>query len=95
MNQEQMHYVIEKATEKNAVKINKNRKEYTFKVGDLVFTELSNKLNRKKLDHVRDGPFEILEIVSPHLFRLKINKKKLENNLFHKNKLIPFTDQPN
>lgn len=35
----------------------KGRKHHEFKIGDTVFVENGNKLNRKKLDEIRVGPF--------------------------------------
>lgn len=75
---------------KNEERLNKLRKEKTFNIGDHVYVELSNKLNRIKSAPIREGPFEILEIISPLLYRLSTDKKRRENNIFHKNNLIPY-----
>lgn len=74
---------------KNKKRIDVNRRDQKFIVGDKVYVEMKSKLNRSKSDHIREGPYEIVEIISPLLFRLNTNKKRKESNVFHKNKLIP------
>lgn len=67
----------------------KNRVEHEFKVGDLVYVENGHRLNRKKLDELRSGPFKILEKISNSIFKIDTGYKKLESNLFHITKLTP------
>lgn len=67
----------------------KNRKHFDFNVGDLVFVENGNKLNRKKLDELKIGPYEIAEKLSNSIYRINMGRKKSESNLFHVSKLIP------
>jgi transposase InsO family protein len=67
----------------------RNRKDYQFKTGDLVYIENGNKLNRKKLDELRIGPYEIIEKISDSIYRVKTGKRKQENGLYHITKLIP------
>lgn len=43
---------------------------YDFKIGDLVYIENSNKLNREKLDLIRIGPFPITEKISESQYLL-------------------------
>jgi len=66
----------------------KNRKYFEFNVRDLVFVENSNKLNRKKLDELRIGPYKIMEKLSNSIYRINMGHKKSESNLFHITKLI-------
>lgn len=75
---------LKSSIDKNKSRINKLRKKFEFKLGDLVYVELTNKLNRSKYDEIRKDPFETIKIVSPHLYQLNTNKKRLENNIFHK-----------
>jgi len=74
----------------------KNRKYHEFNMGDLVYVENSQKLNRKKLDELRIGPFKIIEAVSNSIFRVQTDREK-SNSLFHVTKLIPIMhdDQEN
>lgn len=67
----------------------KNRKHFNFKVGDTVYVENGNKLNRKKLDQLRTGPYEIVEKLSTTIYKINTGHKKPESNLFHISKLIP------
>jgi len=67
----------------------KKRKPFDFDIGDMVYIENGNKLNRKKLDQLRIGPFEILEKISKSIFKINIGHKKAESNLFHISKLLP------
>lgn len=51
--------------------------------------ENGNKLNRKKLDELKIGPYEIVEKISNSIYRINTGHKKTESNLFHITKLIP------
>lgn len=73
----------------NKTLFDKNRKYCEFNVGDMVFVENGNKLNRKKLDELKIGPYEIVEKISNSIYRIDIGHKKTESNLFHITKLIP------
>ena len=42
----------------------KNREDYDLKINDLVYTENGNKLNRRKTDELKIGPFKILDKIS-------------------------------
>lgn len=67
----------------------KNRKQYKFEVGDIVYVKNGNKLNRKKLDILRIGPFEIVDKISNSIYKINTGRRKSETNLFHITKLIP------
>ncbi|KMQ86187.1 retroelement polyprotein [Lasius niger] len=67
----------------------KSRKNYEFNVGDTVYVENGNKLNRRKLDELKIGPYEIVEKVSHSIYRINTDHRKSESNLFHITKLIP------
>lgn len=73
----------------NKTLFDKNRKEYNLKIGDLVYIENSNKLNRKKTDELKIGPFRILDKISNVIFKIDTGRRKTESNLFHMTKLIP------
>lgn len=67
----------------------KNRIQYDFKEEDWVYVENGNRLNRKKLDELKIGPFKIIEKLSNTIFRIDTGHKKCESNLFHITKLVP------
>ena len=68
----------------------RNREDYDLKIDDLVFVENGNKLNRKKTDELKMGPFKILDKISNVIFKIDTGHKKTESNLFHITKLIPY-----
>lgn len=70
----------------------RNRKDYDLKIGDLVFVENGNKLNRKKTDELKIGPFKILDKISNVIFKIDTGHKKTESNLFHVTKIIPYVN---
>lgn len=67
----------------------RNRKEYNFEVGDLVYIENGNRLNRKKLDELRIGPYSIIEKISNSMYKINTGYKKSESSLFHISALTP------
>lgn len=73
----------------NKLLFDKTRKNYEFNVGDIVYVENGNKLNRKKLDELKIGPFQIVEKISNCIYRINTVHGKTESNLFHITKLIP------
>lgn len=81
-----------KSHEYNKKIFNKNRKNHRFNTGDLVYIENGNRLNRRKLDKLRIGPFEIIEKISDSLYRIKIGKRKQEAEFFHVTKLLPTSE---
>ncbi|KAK2576960.1 hypothetical protein KPH14_000878 [Odynerus spinipes] len=67
----------------------RNRRPHEFNVGDIVFIENGNKLNRKKLEELRIGPFTIEEKISNSIYKIKTGKRNQDTSLFHVTKLIP------
>lgn len=67
----------------------KNRRHLELKVGDIVFVDNGNKLNRKKLDELRIGPYKIIEKISNVIYKINTTHRKSESNLFHISKLTP------
>lgn len=67
----------------------KNRIQHTFKEGDLAYVSNGNKLNRKKMDEIRIGPFKIIEKVSNSIYKIDTGYKKRSLDLYHITKLIP------
>lgn len=70
----------------------RNRRHHEFNVGDMVFIENGNKLNRKKLEELRIGPFTIEEKISNSIYKLKTAKRNQDTSLFHVTKLIPMLE---
>lgn len=54
-----------------------------------MYIENGNKLNRKKLEELKIGPFQIEEKVSKSIYRINIGHRKRESDLYHITKLIP------
>lgn len=70
----------------------KKRTQFDFNIGDMVYVENGNKLNRKKLDELKIGPYKIIEKISNSIYRINTGHKKSESNLFHISKLIPILE---
>jgi len=81
---------IIKSHDYNKQLFDKNREYYEFQSEDLVYIENGNRLNRKKVDNLNIGPFEIIEKISNSIYGIKTGEKPLETSLFHITKLIPF-----
>lgn len=75
----------------NKNRIDKNRRQHIFEIGDLVYIENGSKLNRSKLDKVRIGPFSIKRQISSSFYEVGSGKKKIISNYFHSSKLLPFS----
>lgn len=73
----------------NKTIFDKNRKHHEFHAGDLVYVENGNKLNRKKLDELKIGPYTIIEKLSSSIYKIDVGHKKAESSLFHITKLTP------
>lgn len=73
----------------NKQQFDKDRKNYKLKAGDFVYLENGNRLNRRKLEELKIGPFKIVEKLSNTIYKVDTGHKKLESNLFHITKLIP------
>uniref|UniRef100_A0ABD2X789 Integrase catalytic domain-containing protein n=1 Tax=Trichogramma kaykai TaxID=54128 RepID=A0ABD2X789_9HYME len=82
-----------KSHEYNKTVFDKNRKQYEFKKGEFVFVENGNKLNRRKMDELRIGPFKVEERTSNSIYKINIGKKNQETALYHVTKLIPATQE--
>lgn len=65
------------------------RKEYKLEVGDRVYVENGNRLNRKKMDELRIGPYKILKKISNSIYEVDAGHKKTESNFYHVTKLTP------
>ena len=81
-----------KYDEYNKIVYDRNRKDHVFQIGEMVYEENGNRLNRKKLDKLRIGPYKILEKISDTMYKVNTGYKKEESNIFHHSKLIPLED---
>lgn len=77
----------------NKTLFDKNRKYYVFNVGDMVYVENGNKLNRKKLQELKIGPYQIVGKISNSIYKIDIGHNKTESNLYHITKLIPASEK--
>ena len=50
---------------------------------------MGNKLNRTKLDEIRQGPFPITKIIGKHIMEVKINEGSKGYRKYHVSKIIP------
>lgn len=80
--------------EENKRRYDKLRKPYNFSVGDMVYVENGNKLNRNKLDEIRIGPFPIVEKLSQSVFRIQCSNSSHGFRQFHISKMLPYTPPP-
>lgn len=71
----------------------KNRQTLELEIGDSVYVENGNRLNRKKLDELIIGPFKIVEKISNSIYRINTGNRKTESTLFHITKLQPVTTE--
>ena len=74
----------------NRKQFNKNRKIHDFKIGDLVYVNHGNPLNKNKLDEIRTGPFPVVAKISNVLFQIDSGYQKNESNIYHVSKMYPF-----
>ncbi len=65
-----------KVHDNNKKKYDRNRKNITYKVHDLVYVNHGNILNKNKLDEIRTGPFSISEKISNVIYRVNDGYQK-------------------
>ncbi|KAI2797175.1 hypothetical protein BLOT_011153 [Blomia tropicalis] len=73
----------------NKRRIDINRRDLAINIGDNVMVNNGNKLNRKKLDPIRTGPFKVVGQLSPLMFKIDTGSTRPLSNIFHKNQLVP------
>lgn len=75
--------------EYNKKRYDRSRVDNPFHVGDSVFIDNGNKLNREKLDPVRIGPFVISRRVSDQIFEIDLGTGgRFSTRLYHVSKLL-------
>lgn len=79
-----------KSHERNKKIFDRKRKDFVFKVNDLVYVNHGNSLNKNKLEAIRTGPFRILRKISDSIFLVDSGYQKHESNIYHISKLYPF-----
>ena len=72
----------------NKQRIDRIRKSWEFKVNDWVYIENGNRLNRKKIESIRKGPFRITKKVTSLIFEVQTGPGE-KTEIFHCNKLTP------
>ena len=74
----------------NKQRVDKKFRDREIQIGDLVLIDSGNKLNRKKLDILREGPYMVIEQISPLMYRLDSGHHREAANVFHKSQLLPY-----
>ncbi len=75
---------------RNKRKFDKKRKNINFEVGDLVYVNHGNPLNKNKLQEIRIGPFKISQKISNLIYQVDSGFQKRESNVYHVSKMYPF-----
>lgn len=76
----------------NKKRVDKTRKIREFEIGEMVYVDLGNKLNRNKLDEVRQGPYKVIKRLSDSIYEIK-TKQNRKADFFHISKIVPFYDR--
>lgn len=84
-----------KIHEKNKKYFDKNKVKGSFEVGDSIYVENGNKLNRKKLDEIRVGPYKISRKISETVYEVDTGKKTHNKRLYHCSKMIKIQEKEN
>ena len=77
-----------KSHDRNKKHYDKTKKEGNFEVGEMIYVENGNRLNRKKLDEIRIGPFPIVRKLGEYVFELDTGRPAYSRKLYHISKLI-------
>lgn len=77
-----------KSHEYNKKLYDRNKNCVDFNVGDNVYVDNGNKLNRNKLDELRIGPFHITKQVSNNVFEVNVGSGPSGRRLYHASKLL-------
>ena len=83
-----------KSHEANKRRVDRDRVEHEFRPGDKVYIENGSRLNRRKMDKTRIGPFAVVAKLSNTIYEVASNRRKRQSNLFHVSKLLPFSPSP-
>lgn len=75
---------------KYKARYDRHHKVHTFSIGDWVWKENRNKIQKKKLDAFRIGPFQISRKISDTMYEIQINPSKTE--VVRIDKLLPYNE---
>ena len=78
-----------KSHDYNKSLFDRSRIQYDLKKGDMVYVNHGNKLNKKKMDEIRIGPFLIEEKISDTIFKINTGRGTRSIGLYHITKLVP------
>ena len=78
---------------KNKARIDKNRKSTVFQKGDWVYVHNGSKLNRRKLDEIRSGPYMVEKRISNSIYEIRRDRRGKQRILCHSSKLTPVPSQ--
>lgn len=78
-----------KAHAANKKRYDEKRIDHSFDIGDKIYVENGNKLNRNKLDEIRIGPYKIVRKVSNTVFEVNVGQNKPDHRLYHVSKMVP------
>ncbi len=76
----------------NKARYDRNKSNLPFNIGERVYIENGNKLNRGKLDEIRLGPFPIVRKISDVVFELDVGYKTGAKRYYHTSKMVKLQD---
>jgi transposase InsO family protein len=77
------------AHEKNKTRYDQGREETILEIGEEVYIENGNRLNRTKLDEVRIGPFKIKRKIANTVYEVETGGQGIRNTrLYHVSKIV-------
>ncbi|KAF7487631.1 Transposon Tf2-9 polyprotein [Sarcoptes scabiei] len=79
-----------KSHEYSKLRYDANRKQLNLNVGDKIFVESGNRLNRDKLDPLFEGPYTITRIISKNIIEIM---KKNKPTIVHSSQIKIFKDE--
>lgn len=75
----------------NKKRVDRVKKDRPCGPGDWVMVKRGSKLNRGKLEAVRDGPFRVEKKLSNLMYLVKAGRRKANHNVFHRDQLVPIS----
>ncbi|KAF7487705.1 Retrovirus-related Pol polyprotein from transposon 17.6 [Sarcoptes scabiei] len=82
--------LTKKSHEYSKLRYDANRKQLNLNVGDKIFVESGNRLNRDKLDPLFEGPYTITRIISKNIIEIM---KKNKPTIVHSSQIKIFKDE--
>lgn len=84
-----------RAHERNKKYFDKNKISGFFDIGEQIYVENGNKLNRKKLDEIRVGPYTVVRKLSETVYEIDTGGKKHNRRLYHSSKMVKIKESEN